>query len=213
MSMFFGFRGSLRLFWSWMLTPPWRDFTGDIQAYHWAFWLIGWAWAIMGLVGGALVAPSLVQFAGLSHVPYQDELIVGIAVVAGFLVQLVAWCFLAVITASLLRFLPGLARTITNVNFALVSQSVYMPTTVFSRRRVVYFAVLGLVPLAGVGYVLYRYYAWIGVGQRSVTVAFVGALLVKTFLIPLIKGIVTGALFKWFVGWLRGKNTQTTNPA
>jgi hypothetical protein len=44
----------------------------------------------------------------------------------------------------------------------------------------------------------------VGAGQSSVTLAFVGGLLVKTFLIPFIKGLVTGALFKWFMSWLRG---------
>jgi hypothetical protein len=29
-------------------------------------------------------------------------------------------------------------------------------------------------------------------------------LLIKTFAIPLIKGIVTGALLRWFMRWLRG---------
>jgi hypothetical protein len=52
---------------------------------------------------------------------------------------------------------------------------------------------------------------WIGAGQHSVTVAFVGALLIKTFAAPLIKGIVTGALFRWFMKWLRGgKDTKKT---
>jgi hypothetical protein len=39
----------------------------------------------------------------------------------------------------------------------------------------------------------------------------VGALLIKTFAAPLIKGIVTGALFRWFMKWLRGgKDTKKT---
>lgn len=61
-----------------------------------------------------------------------------------------------------------------------------------------------LVPFAGVGYGIYRYLTWAGAGQRTVTVSFVGGLLVKTLAIPLIKGIVTGAIFRWFTGWLRG---------
>lgn len=42
-----------------------------------------------------------------------------------------------------------------------------------------------------------------GDGKREVTIAFMGGLLIKTFAIPLIKGIVTGALFRWFMKWLR----------
>src|SRR5258708_3025637 len=38
--------------------------------------------------------------------------------------------------------------------------------------------------------------------------AFVGGLLVKTFLIPLIKGSATGAAFKWFMRWLRGGTSK-----
>jgi hypothetical protein len=67
-----------------------------------------------------------------------------------------------------------------------------------------------LLPFALVGYGIYRYLSVVGSEQRSITIAFVGGLLVKTFLIPLIKGIVTGALFKWFMNWLRsGKGTKS----
>ena len=58
--------------------------------------------------------------------------------------------------------------------------------------------------MAVVGYGLYLYFTSVGADQRTVTIAFVGGLLVKTFLIPLIKSLVTGAAFKVLMDWLRG---------
>jgi hypothetical protein len=74
--------------------------------------------------------------------------------------------------------------------------------------RELYNVVWLLWPFVVAGYAIYRLLTWVGPGQRSVTIAFVGGLLVKTFLIPFIKGIVTGALFKWFMGWLRGNKAK-----
>jgi hypothetical protein len=170
----------LKRAWLDMLEPPWRDSGSDKERFnHWFLWLVGWTWALAGLVLGALVAPSLVQVAGFSSTPYEDALVVGVAVLAGFIVQLLGW---------LIGALAGLI-TASWLDGTLVATVVVLP-------------------LAGVGYGIYRYLTWVGAGQRSVTIAFVGGLLIKTFAIPLIKGIVTGALFKWFLNWLRGGNTK-----
>src|SRR5262249_45985998 len=64
------------------------------------------------------------------------------------------------------------------------------------RQLLLVFYPVASLPLIGVGYGLYRYFTWGGAGQGSVAIALVGGLLVKTFAIPLIKGIVTGALFR-----------------
>jgi len=63
-------------------------------------------------------------------------------------------------------------------------------------------------PFAGVGYGIYRYLTWVGSGQRSVTIAFVGSLLIKPFLIPFLKGLETGAIFKKIMDWLRGDKVE-----
>ena len=52
-------------------------------------------------------------------------------------------------------------------------------------------------------YALYRNLTWAGMGQQAVTLAFAGGLLLNAFASPLLMGIVTGALAKWFIGWLR----------
>jgi hypothetical protein len=68
---------------------------------------------------------------------------------------------------------------------------------------------LHLVPFAGLGFAIYRYFSGVGEGQHTVAVAVVGGVLIMLVAIPLTKGIVTGALFQWFVGWLRGgKDTK-----
>jgi hypothetical protein len=169
----------LKWYWVWMLEKPWHEMGPITQATHWRLWLLGWTWTIAGLVIGALVAPPLVQSVGLANTAYQDALVIGAAVLAAFLVQLLGW--------SLVAFLEWL------------DAFNHVPDGGWSL-----FYAVAVLSFAGISYAFYRYFTWVGAGQRSITVAFVGGLLVKTFLIPLIKGIVTGALFKWFMTWLRG---------
>ncbi len=185
------FMDSVRDAWFSMLEPPWRHTGTDkksVRLGHWFLWLIGWAWALAGLVLGALVAPSLVQLAGLSDTLYLDWLIIAIAVLAGFLVQLLGWCLLiAWVPISGLLVVGAIGRIM----------------------AVILLVIACLLPFAGVGYALYRYFALVGADQRTVTIAFVGGLLVKTLVIPLIKGIVTGAAFKVLMRWLRGKESKS----
>jgi hypothetical protein len=180
--------------WLDMLEPPWRHSgPDDERGWHTARWLIGWGWALAGVALGALVTPSLAQFAGLADMPYQDELVIGGAALAGFVVQLIGWCLLA------LMFI-WVRNSADNGN-SIVAR---MPFWLF----IALFVTLVALPFAGVAYALSRYLTLVGAGQRAVTVAFVGGLLVKTFLIPFIKGIVTGAGFRVFMRWLRGKDSK-----
>ncbi len=187
--------------WLLMIELPWQNPRIDDRRLHWQQWLLGWSWTLGGLVLGALVAPQLLQFAGLSTAPYQDLLVIGVAAVAGFLVQFLGWSLvglsLAYINNERLRPLID----------AVIAMPSFVQRVVVQLYKVAVYALifaLVMLPLAGVGYGIFRYLTWVGAGQREVTIAFVGALLVKTFLIPFIKGIVTGALFKWFMNWLRG---------
>jgi hypothetical protein len=176
----------MKEYWSVMLSPPLAMRGGDESSCGDIVWrIVGWTWALVGLIGGAIAAPWLVQSAGLSNTPFQDPLVIGIAVFAGFLIQFFGW---------LLRYL--LDRFIISIreDWMGLREAVACLTL----------PVIILLPCAGVGYGVYRFLTWIGPVERPTTIAFVGGLLVKTFLIPLIKGIVTGALFRWFMGWLRG---------
>lgn len=178
----------LKVMWRFMLEPPWSNSAeateGDIWG-HWIAWTAGWAWALAGLVFGALISQSLLHWVNLANSQYKDWLVIVVAVLAGMLVQLLGtgmWMFI---------FDLEKGEHISNVGCVVTVSS-------------------AVVLVAGLGYGIYRYLTWIGAGQREVTIAFVGGLLVKTFLIPLIKGIVTGALFKWFMSWLRGgKDTKS----
>jgi hypothetical protein len=138
-------------------------------------------WALAGLLLGAFFAPLLMKSAGLADSPYQDTLDVGVAVLAGLLVQLVSWSL----------FVP----------VVFVVDSALKSTSRNTRRGLTFLIIAFLVPwpIGGVVYALYRYFTWVGPGQAHVTVAFVGALLVKSLLIPLVKAIVTGAALKWFL--------------
>lgn len=173
----------------WMLEPPRRSSWPDPwRKTHWIFWLVGYAWSIAGLVLGALVAPSLAQVAGLSDAPEQGAFVIGVAVLASFLLQSLVW-FVMVSAFSLV---------------GLISYRFSLPNAVRLDSGLVVFYTLAVLPFVGVGYALDVYLTLVGFGQGLVPIALVGGLLVKTFLIPLIKGIVTGALFRWFMGWLRG---------
>jgi hypothetical protein len=164
-----------------MLTPPWNEKDPEDKAGHWSVWITGWLWSLAGLVAGAFFAPALLRFVGLGDSRYQDALVIGVSVVAGFLVQLVGW--LLVILGSVV---PGLW---------LVDRGApdWLRTPLASITALVSFAL----PLAAVGYGLYRYFSYIGPDQRLVTTAAVGGFLVKAFLIPFIKSIITGSFLLW----------------
>ncbi len=249
---------NLKMNWYYMFTPPWRHSARDdtvsfekfvadegitdgqkmelARKVHWAFeraqhwfrWILGWIWSLCGLVGGALSAPALVQWAGLSTFPQQDWLIIVIAAIAGVLVQIVGWLLVGIFfTADMTVFMmvgkwsllpvlnkvedefdpesspqqqpKGLKRAAVFVLFLLVSSLLLLVVSVI---------VAVLLPIAGVAYGVFVYLMWIGSNQRSVTIAFVGGLLVKTFVIPGIKAVVTGAALKVLKDWLRsGKST------
>lgn len=184
----------LRLVWLNMLEPPWRHSEqADSQTIYWLRWLVGWSWTLAGLVLGALAAPSLIQVVGLADTSYSDWLVIAVAVAAGVLVQTLGWVLL---------LLFGTATP---------EADYWDNTRPLLQTLLFLFVILVLIlwPLAGVGYGIYRYLTWIGAGQREVTIAFVGGLLIKMFAIPLVKGIVTGALLRWVMNWLRGgKNTK-----
>jgi hypothetical protein len=173
--------GGLKVMWLWMLQPPWRHSgRGDEQASHWFIWLLGWAWALAGLILGAVAAPSVVQVAGLADAPDQGALMLGVVVLAGFLVQALGWCVLALIFG--------------------IGKAVSLPKVLGWPVLLVVF----VLPLVGVGYALYPYRTWVGANREVITVILVGGLFVKTFLIPSIQAIATGAEFKVVMRWLRG---------
>jgi len=173
--------GGLKVMWLWMFQPPWRHSgRGDEQASHWFIWLLGWAWALAGLVLGAVAAPSLMQVAGLSDTSYQGALMIGVVVLEGFLVQVLGWCVLALLFG--------------------IGKAVSLPKALGWPVLLVVF----VLPLAGVSYALYPYRTWVGAHQEVVTIVFIGGLFVKAFLIPSLKAIAVGTGFKLFMQWLRG---------
>jgi hypothetical protein len=142
---------------------------------------------LAGVVLGALVAPRLVDAVGLAGTAYQDWLVIAFAVLAGFALQLLGW------VALFGAYFSG--------GSSLSGRNVYGSGLLIIGSL--------LLPFAGVGYGIYLYLSWAGSDQRTATVAFVGGLLVKVFLSPFVKGLVTGALFRWFMKWLRGGKDTT----
>src|SRR5258706_13637719 len=167
--------GGLKVMWLWMLQPPWRHSgRDDEQASHWFIWLLGWTWSLAGLVLGAVVAPSLVQVAGLSAAPYQGALMLGVVVLEGFLVQVLGWCVLALIFA--------------------IGKAVSLPKALGWLVLLVVF----VLPLAGVVYALCPYLTWVGAHEEVVALIFIGGLFVKAFPIPSLNAVAVGAGVKHF---------------
>ena len=180
-------KNTLRQLWrlAWMQVfnePAWRpSVPGSPKMWYWLNWLTGWAWTLVGLVLGAFIAPSLVHLVGLSNTPYQDYIDISVSVLAGFLVRFLGWCLYVFLVQSAVVVVAGWMGVATRPGVgygALISAAA--------------------LPLAGVGYALYRYLHWVGAGQERVTTAFVGGFLIKA--------IVTGAALKWVVTRLRGRN-------
>lgn len=182
--------GVLKDVWLSMYELPWHH-SGDDESRgtHWFIWVVGWAWTLAGLVAGAFIAPTLIRLAGLAHTRYQDWFVIGIAILAGLVVQLVGW------------FSTGLVML-------FVIQVVANDGDISDKAFSVMIAVAVILPFGGVGYGIYRYLTWVGSGQRHVTIAFVGGFAVKMVVIPLIKTIVTGTATGWFVRWLRGEKAK-----
>src|SRR5258707_8523240 len=167
-----------------MLEPPWQHSGSDYDRWtHCLIGLMGWLWALAGLALGALIAPSLVQSLGLTDPSYQGALVIGVAVVAGFLVQLVGWLLAALVSLAV-DAMVVLARVPHGLQGFVIGCSVLLVPTPLV--------------LAGVVYALSRYLTWVGPGQRAATVAFVGGFLVKAALIPLIGRVFLGQVLVRF---------------
>jgi hypothetical protein len=188
----------LKLIWLIMLEPPWKYSGTDsyVLLDSWISWLGVWVWAVAGLALGAVLAQPLVHFLGIGTTGFQDAVTIVIAFIAGLLIQIFGWSVYAPFYAlsSFLdeRWRPG------NLLFAVLLLGLLLGSMLVG----------GLAPLVAVGYVLYRYFTWVGPGQSSVTIAFVGALLVKSLLIPAIWGAIKSKAFQAFVWWLRGDKVK-----
>jgi hypothetical protein len=125
---------------------------------------------------------------------YQDALDIGIAVLVGFLAQLVGWVLTIAVSAA---------------SIALSARRDRWPTKTDIFVMLLFGRLAMLLPLAAVGYGIYRYFTSLGPGQARVAAAFVGAFLVKVFLIPFIKTIASGIALLWLKTFLRGKKAGT----
>lgn len=189
--------------WRWMFAPPWHK-TGikgpsgeewedeHFQFSHWVPWLFGWGCTIAGSLLGALLATSLVQTMGITNTTFQDAVVIALAVLFGFVLQALGWGLMALDMALWIKWI------------ALLLRPKFVSLRLAGRIDNYSTYVLALIPVALGGYGVYRYLVWVGPGQSTVNIALVGILLAK-MLFLIIKGIMTGALFKRFMRWLHGK--------
>jgi hypothetical protein len=71
-----------------MLTPPWQNVDADEdKLLHTLAWILGWMWALAGIILGALISPYLLTTWGLMNSTYHDLVVICVAAVMGFLVQ------------------------------------------------------------------------------------------------------------------------------
>lgn len=201
-----------------MLELPWqRPGTKLKKSDHWWSWVTGWLWAISGLFLGAVVAPSLIQYFGLWNTRFRDAADIGVAVIAGFLVQLLGWGFL---------ILHSLATAPVRDWWEHARRHWVRPPYRDSRLRVMFvwdtvmflvifpFMVLVFLPFFAVGFALNAYLSLVGPKHELATTGFVGGLLVKVVVIPVIKSlvvkfVVVGVFFRRFMRWLRGKDATS----
>lgn len=181
----------LKAMWLLMFEPPWRHSGDDRKLEHWLGWIIGWAWVLAGLVLGAFLAPVLVQSMRLMHMPYEDETAIAITVLMGFLVQILGWGLLVLLTFGSERI------------WGDASGWPYW-------LSIPWMVIVFLMPLASVGYGLFRYLTWVGAGQREIIVAATGGFLIKAFILPAIAGFAKSKTFKLFMAWLRGGRDKVT---
>ena len=171
--------------------PPWRDSElVSNAAEHWFLWLLGWSWALSGLIVGALYAPAVVSWIGLSWVPYQDTLYLIIACVAALLVQLVAWTLVLLIFAFglLLGNLAGLSK--------LPADHIIPPIRTVGYIR---FFIYLFWPCIVAVYVAYSTFVDSSPSQRSLAIAIVGGVILKGLMIPFIRTAVSIRFSKAFL--------------
>jgi hypothetical protein len=84
--------------WLAMLIPPWREAEpGGRRFSRLFYWIVGWVWALAGIILGAVIAPYLLGIWELANSPYQDALVIGIAAIAGFVVQFLGWRLMVIL--------------------------------------------------------------------------------------------------------------------
>lgn len=184
----------LKTVWLLMLEPPWHYAQIGVQRNaRWFFWLAGWFWMVAGLLLGALVAASLIQPLGITDEAYQTWLVLGVAILAGFLVQALGVAVLAVFQVITPR------GDWKNLPFR------------FALLLFLLLYALAALPIVGVAYGIYRYLTWLGPGQSGTLVALVVGMALKAtapFLCSLI--LNRGRIIK-IKAWLLGKTTKRSN--
>jgi hypothetical protein len=185
-----------RYFWLMMLTPPWRDVQSDEAGgdkfFHVIFWLVGWIWALTGIILGAVLSPYLLEVGGVADSPYQDVIVIGIATIAGFFVQFLGWLVVTLFGFIVVGIIGPLTRTEPGDIALFLVLLIALP-----------------LPLIGAGYGIYLYAAKIGIKEGFVSVGVIGGVLVKLTValgLPLLKTIIVGFIFARFMIWLRGSN-------
>lgn len=202
-----------------------RQINRILQHAHWFMWLIGWLWTLAGLFLGALIAPSLLRLVGLADTPYQNWLVVAVAVVAGFLVQFIGWLMIVPLLVIIMIFwaVAGVAalwftvlfRDVTNDISAdnpsgiPVSRKVTQTNSYLLTMRNLSAVIAFAVPLIGVTVAIYLYLSHIVMGQRLVIIGAALLVLIKTFVIPATISTLRSKAITSLRDWLRGGSKKS----
>jgi hypothetical protein len=178
------FMQAMRREWRFMFSPPWQPRPRLTTRERWGVWLGTWLIALIGLVGGAIAAPAVLAAMRLTHSPFYDWMLIAIAVVAGILVQMAMTGVAGASNALEPKPRPDLPR-----GKRLLLRLRYY---VFNSAVVI----LGAILVA-------RYLDWIQSEQRAITIAFVGALLVKSIVLPGVKTLIMGKAAKRLWHWIQ----------
>jgi hypothetical protein len=168
---------------------------------------MGWTWFLAGALLGGIVAPYLLNVWGLANTQYEVPALAAIGAVFGFLVQLVGW-FVMSILSNLMpteRLRPYLAEERYRSGESR-RQLFIVLAFVFGT-----FLASFLFPLALVGYGVYLYVTTLGAQSGLTTTAVIGGTLIKLaviFAVPLLRGLVFTLLVGrviWLLRKVRGR--------
>jgi hypothetical protein len=152
---------------------------------------------------GAVYAPYPATNLGLVGGANADAVETAIAILAGFLAQLVGW----LIFASLGLITIAIDE---RLDYGWLNDSGLIDNVFASVATIVGIVVIiaaSLAPLVGLYFLFTRYTHQVGTQSELVSSTFISATLIKvalSFGLPLLKSLTVGIIFARFMIWLRG---------
>jgi hypothetical protein len=193
-----------------MFELPWQQsqlYKQVPRSQRWKIWIGVWLYPVIGMYIGSTLGPLLTQQIGLTGSPLENYIWIGIALVVGALFQ----AFAVVAFSSVPKRVADASQDLARKCFPAGSLRLKLGSIAFAFVALL----LEATPIVAVFILLVEALGAAAHNPKQVAGTVVIALLIKTFLIPLIKTAVLGAGVKAFFRWLRTgsiKGTDNTTP-